>query len=119
MNFRKSLERYGRPVQTERRDGSVMQKAKGFIQPLRYKNKMYIEGTPTEIGINDAGYYLFIGSPDLRLDLVKDGGYITDGEKKYHIDRWEKMFLGNEIFYIWAVLKEYDGGDFPVYDHFR
>lgn len=119
MNFKKVLERYGRPVQTEKHDGSVVQTGKAFIQPLRYKNKMYMEGTPTEIGISDAGYYLFIGSPDLHLDVVKEAGYITDGEKKYHIDRWEKMILGDEVFYIWAVLKEYTGGDFPVYDHFR
>ena len=119
MNFRKALERYGRPLLTQTRNGRILQYAKGFIQPLRYKNKMYMEGTPTEIGISGAGYYLLIGSPDLRLDALKDGGFISDGEKKYHIDRWEKMVLGNEIFYIWAVLKEYDGGDFLVYDHFR
>lgn len=117
--FSDCLNRFGRRASAVNEYGDVLGSAKCFIQALRYKNKMYLEGTPTDIGMNNSGYYLFIGPPDFPLEDTGDSGYITDGEKKYHIDRWEKVHAGEDVFYLWAVLKEHTGGRYPIYDHFR
>lgn len=113
------INRFGRKVFLYNGCGELVQEGKCFIQALRYKNKMYTEGTPTDIGINDSGYYLLIGPPGLEIEKISDRGYITDSDKKYHIDRWEKIYLGEDVFYIWAVLKEHTTGCYPVYRHFR
>ena len=57
----------------------------GFIQPLRYKNKMYLYGVNTEIGYNSQGYYLYIGPPEHDLTVNEDA-LIIDGDIKYQID---------------------------------
>ena len=79
---------------------------------------MYLEGVPTEIGINDSGYYLLLAPASMQIELMGDKGYISDGEKKYHIDRWEKIWLGEKVVFIWAVLKEHTTGCYPYYNHF-
>lgn len=118
MNIERIMNRYGRTASSVDGCGNKIAEKKCFIQPLRYKNKMYIEGTPTEIGINDSGYYLFLGPPSMEIDKVGNNGYITDGKKKYHIERWENVWFGEEIFFIWAVLEEQKTGNYPCYNHF-
>lgn len=112
------MNKYGREVHSVNSDGAITGNAKCFIQPLRYKNKMYIEGTPTPVGINDSGYFLFLGPPEFDIESLGEKGYICDGTKRYHIDRTEQIFIKNEPVYIWAVLKEITQGDYPYYDHF-
>lgn len=76
-----------------------------FISPLRYKNKMYLYGVNTEIGYNSEGYYLYVGPPD--VDITQGtGSYIYCGGKSYRIDRAEKVFKGEDVFYIWAVIRQ-------------
>ncbi len=118
MNIERIISRYGRTVKTVDSCGKEIEEKKCFIQALRYKNKMYLEGVPTEIGINDSGYYLLLAPASMRIDLMGDKGCISDGEKKYHIDRWEKIWLGEKVFFIWAVLKEHTTGCYPYYNHF-
>ena len=55
------IERYGRSVSLSMEDGWHSPQFRALIQPLRYKNKMYLEGVHTPIGIHDPGYYLYIG----------------------------------------------------------
>ena len=57
------IERYGRSVSLSMEDGWHSPQFRALIQPLRYKNKMYLEGVHTPIGIHDPGYYLYIGLP--------------------------------------------------------
>lgn len=118
MNIERIMNRYGRSMCAIDADGNLIEKKKCFVQALRYKNKMYLEGTPTEIGINDSGYYLFLGPASMQIDKLGDKGYLFDGTKKYHIDRWEKIWYGEEVFYLWAVLKEHTDGNYPYYNHF-
>ena len=118
MNIEKIMNRYGRKVCSADSNGIKIAEKKCFIQPLRYKNKMYIEGTPTEIGINDSGYFLCLAPPSMRFEELGSNGYLYDNDKKYHIDRWEKIWLGDEVFYLWAILKEYTEGNYPHYNHF-
>ncbi len=97
--------KYGRPSEFVSKDGNAIKEMKAFISPLRYKNKMYLYGVNTEIGYNSQGHYLYIGPPDPDLTLASDGGYIRCMGEKYRIDRAEKVYKGETVFYIWAIIR--------------
>ena len=119
MNYtEKFINKYGRSAETYDESGNLIQQTKCFIQPLRYKNKMYTQGTPTDIGYNYSGYYLLIAPPSFDAEAIGNRGYLTDNEKQYHIDRSEKIYFSTDVFYVWAVLREHKDGDYPVYNHF-
>ncbi|MBQ8016448.1 MAG: hypothetical protein IJ264_09730 [Clostridia bacterium] len=96
---------YGRPSAFVSKDGAVLKEMKAFISPLRYKNKMYLYGVNTEIGYNSQGHYLYIGPPEPDLTAANDGEYISCLGEKYRIDRAEKVYKGDEVFYIWAIIR--------------
>ena len=52
MNIRREFERFGRPLTIKFPDGTSSPVFNGFVQPLRYKNKMYLYGVNTEVGYN-------------------------------------------------------------------
>lgn len=104
MNLRPAFDEWGRQLIIENPDSTRTEPFNGFIQPLRYKNKMYLYGVNTEIGYNSQGYYLYIGPPEHDLSENEDA-IIIDGDIKYQIDRAEKIKLGNEVLYVWAVVR--------------
>lgn len=106
MNIASVFEAYGRNASLNSAQGTVISEMYAFISPLRYKNKMYLYGVNTEIGYNSQGHYLYIGPPDPDITAAEDGEYISSGGKKYRIDRAEKVYKGNSVFYIWAVIRE-------------
>lgn len=95
--------KYARPVSIH--DASTVKTCRAYIQPLRYKNKMYLDGIYTEIGFNSQGHYLYIGPPEPDLTQLSDSGYISADGTHYRIDRAERVFMGDEIFYIWAIIR--------------
>lgn len=99
--------RYGKSMRLTDGDGWTSAFFKAFLQPLRYKNKMYMEGTYTPIGRDMNGLYLYIGPDDHDLSRIEKHGRVIDGEnRQYIIQRVEKVFCGDKIFYFWAILKE-------------
>ena len=104
MNLSVEFEKWGRTLVIENTDSTQTAPFKGFIQPLRYKNKMYLYGVNTEIGYNSQGYYLYIGPPEHDLTVNEDA-LIIDGDIKYQIDRAEKIKFGEEVLYVWAVVR--------------
>lgn len=100
------MERYGRSVSLSTEDGWHSPQFTAFIQPLRYKNKMYLEGVHTAIGIHNPGYYLYIGpaSHDITR-LGEDARLNAFGGERYQIDRAERVTIGEEALYIWAILR--------------
>ncbi len=105
MNINSIFDAYGRSASFSSKDGKTLAEMKAFISPLRYKNKMYLYGVNTEIGYNSQGHYLYIGPPTPDLTAAADGEYITCLGEKYRIDRAEKVYKGDEIFYIWAIIR--------------
>lgn len=105
MKITPIFEAYGRPCAFHSAQGEPTAGMKAFISPLRYKNKMYLYGVNTEIGYNSQGHYLYIGPPDPDLTAAADGEYISCMGEKYRIDRAEKVYRGNEVFYIWAIIR--------------
>ena len=105
MKIDRMLTEFGRFAEFVSADGETVIGTHAFISPLRYKNKMYLYGVNTEIGYNSQGHYLYIGPPDVDLSLIAEGGYIVCENEKYRIDRAEKVYKGNEVFYIWAIIR--------------
>ena len=105
MTIKPVFDRYGRPVSFIPKEGDEVTETRAFISPLRYKNKMYLYGVNTEIGYNSQGHYLYIGPPDPDLTAAEDGSYISCLGEKYRIDRAEKVYKGEEPFYIWAIIR--------------
>ena len=105
MKIAPVFEAYGRPAEFSSKDGETLKEMRAFISPLRYKNKMYLYGVNTEIGYNSQGHYLYIGPPDPDLTLAQGGEYISCMGEKYRIDRAEKVYKGEEVFYIWAIIR--------------
>ena len=98
------FKQYGRKVSLCTENG-IKQSFRAMIQPLRYKNKMYLDGIYTEIGFNSQGHYLYIGPPEVDLTSVADGEYLSADTIKYQIDRAEKVYAGDKVFYIWAIIR--------------
>ena len=69
MNINKLLNRYGSSVYISNKEGWKSYLFHAFIQPLRYKTKLYMEGERTPIGINRNDVYLYIGPAN--HDLTK------------------------------------------------
>lgn len=105
MKLKRMFENYGRPVSLVSKDGGTIAETSALISPLRYKNKMYLYGVNTEIGYNSQGHYLYIGPPDPDLASLENGEYVKCGDEKYRIDRAERVYKGNEVFYIWAIIR--------------
>ena len=103
MKIEKLLDTYGRTVELNSAESA--KKYKAFIQPLRYKNKMYLDGVYTQIGFNSQGHYLYIGPPDPDLTLAEDDAFLFADGTKYQIDRAERVYNGDKVFYIWAIIR--------------
>ena len=107
MTSYKLMKLYGRQVKLTTADGWESAPFYAFIQPLRYKNKMYLGGVNTPIGFNSEGYYLYIGPPEHDVTaLIEDDPLVECDSQKYIVDRAEKVYKKNgEVFYIWAIIR--------------
>ena len=105
MKLEPMLRTFGRPASFVSKDGKTLAEMNAFISPLRYKNKMYLYGVNTEIGFNSQGHYLYIGPAEPDLTLADNGEYVSCAGEKYRIDRAEKVYKGDKVFYIWAIIR--------------
>ncbi len=107
MNIEKALKAYGSSVFLSGNDGWQTEFFRAFIQPLRYKTKMYMEGEHTPIGINKNDVYLYIGPAKHDLTKLNSSHRIHDKDNNlYMIDRAEKIQVNDKIVYIWAVIRK-------------
>lgn len=99
------LNRYGDDVTVKDKFGSF--EGKAIIQPLMYKNKMYLGGEALPAGYYDAGHYLMIAPCD---SFIRDyrSTLITAGGVTYTVKRSERVRADNTDLYIWAVLTLYN-----------
>lgn len=112
-NFDAMVKRYGLDVSLHLPDGWSSGIYQAFIQPLRYKNKLYLDGTHTDIGIALEGSYLYMGPANHDLTKLPSIAYLIDCEKqKYFISRSEKVYFGKDVAYIWAILKKFQEGEY-------
>lgn len=101
------FQKFGRSVFLSDGTGWRSPVYRAFLQPLRYKNKMYLEGTYTVLGKDPNSLYLYIGSAKHDVTRVPKGTRVTDVDgKQYLIQRAEKVCRGEAPYYFWAILKE-------------
>lgn len=77
----------------------------GFLQPLRYKNKMYLNGVTTELGFNTTRKYLLISAANVKLkESDRETVIITTRDGKYCCDHSETVRFGDTDCYCWSVI---------------
>jgi hypothetical protein len=104
-DIRSIMERFGRQVRLCLPDGWESETFGALLQPLRYKNKMYLSGVNTRIGFNREGYYLYLGPPEHDLAQLSEGMWIQCGADKFTLDRAETVYFGAEPCYVWAIVR--------------
>ena len=102
------MERFGRQVRLCLPNGWCSENFGAFLQPLRYKNKMYLGGVNTRIGFNREGYYLYLGPPNHDLTRLGQDMWIQtvlNPDERYTVDRAEVVFMGEEPSHVWAIVR--------------
>ena len=77
----------------------------GFLQPLRYKNKMYLGEVTTPLGFDNSRKFLLLTSSE--TDVSRADGYeaaVTLGGKRFSCDHRELEYFKNEPVYAWAIV---------------
>ena len=100
------IEKFGRSVYIS--DADWRSKTfRAFIQPLRYKNKMYLGGSFNELGHYSEGYYLYLGPPDENFEFLSNRALLhTADGSSYKIERFERIYIKEKPIYMWAVIKK-------------
>ena len=103
--LKKYVEKYGTTVSLSS-DGKVFGTPyRAFIQPLRYKNKMYLMGVRSKLGWIDQSHYLYIGPAEKDVAGLKSAARIRSQNENFYIVKAENVHLGDNIFYNWAVIR--------------
>ena len=100
------LNKYGQPVTAVSDDGWSSGGYYAFVQPVRYKNKMYLNDVESPIGTVSENYYLYVGPADVILKGREGRTEITTKIMACTVERSESVFLGDEILYNWAILRK-------------
>lgn len=105
MTAKYMIEKYGQAAQlTDNQTGKAIS-YRAIVQPLRYKNKLYLRGTYTELGRNQQDYYLYIGPGDVDITGVDSNKKtLTVSGVSYVVDRMEKHYLADWLIYHWAIV---------------
>lgn len=106
MNFKKSVEMFFDKVGSKVAVNidSVKYDITAVIEPMRYKNKMYIGLNPNELGLIDNECYLYLGPAKPDFAGREQGVIVTFGDRSYNVLRADRISYANETVYIWAVL---------------
>ena len=101
------LERYGRDMQLIFIAEEETENFKGFLQPLRYKNKMYLNRIATELSYTNTRKFLLICGADIRVETAD--GYVSvieAGPDRYCIDHSEKVYAKGVPVYSWSIVHQ-------------
>lgn len=97
----KMLKRFGDSIEVS--ESGKVTGAFAVIQPLLYKNKMYLNGVNSSAGFYDGGHYLMIAPADLEISDYRSARIMHRGIS-YRIKRVEIISSAGEDLYIWAVI---------------
>ena len=96
----KSIQTYGEDVTVINDEDTVL--ARAFIEPLRYRNKIYIGGGYRTLGMKHSEKYLYVGIPDITL--VENKTIVKRKNNEYLVKRVEKYYVKEQVAYTWAIL---------------
>ncbi len=106
MNTSRLFQKYGQPAVFSDTVNLVSVSFRAFVRPLRYKNKIYLRGTYTEIGRNQQDYYLYFGPADIDVSGVNAlDKTLTVNGREYIVDRMEHHCIGEHGIYNWAIVR--------------
>lgn len=78
-------------------------RTRGFIQPLRYKNRMYVGGKQIPDGYRDGGNFTMTCPP--VADFTQRGVRIRrKNGLEYTVKRADDVVFEDSVLYVWAVL---------------
>ncbi len=98
-----TIKRYGCNIRIINGDDSIGTKA--FVEPLRYKNRVYVGGQYHHLGYKRTEKYLYIGPPEFSLD--ENSSVIEMHNNKYIVKRCEIYYVKDLPIYVWAILQPY------------
>lgn len=98
------LRRFGETITVTTEAGRFS--IKGILQPLLYKNKMYLGGKQLPDGYFDSGHYLIICPPEVKIPVLGTAFFEAQG-KRFVLKRSETVTLNSVALYIWAVVSPY------------
>ena len=96
----KSIQTYGEDITVINDEDTVL--ARAFVEPLRYRNKIYIAGEYRTLGVKHSEKYLYIGIPDITL--VENKTIVKRKDNEYLVKRVERYYVGEPIAYTWGIL---------------
>lgn len=107
MKINDVINKFGSTVYLTHDGGWTSTLFNAFIQPLRYKNKLYMMGDFTPIGRNTQDLYLYIGPKNHDISRAHETYKIHDSfNNSYIIDRAEQITFRDEVLYIWAIIRK-------------
>lgn len=95
-----TIKQYGSRV-TIRQNGDTVD-TNAFVEPLRYRNRIYIGGQYHALGHNRQQKYLYIGCADHRL--IENKSVVEAQGSKYIVKRSETYYIKDYPLYEWAIL---------------
>lgn len=97
-----SIDKYGNVIQIEYADGNKVS-SRAFVEPLRYRHKMYIGGKERDLDSlkHIKKKYLYIGQPDAELHK---GDTVIQRDFEFSVETVEKYIYKDKVMYIWAIL---------------
>lgn len=98
------IKRFGCKIQVD--DGSDSRSYSAFIEPLRYKNKIYLDGTSLTQGFVDGSHWLMIAPPELVLDKPLESYAIECAamDKRFMVKKCDTYYIEDKPIYLWAIL---------------
>ncbi len=99
------IKKYGRLCMLVPPNSNKNAKVNAIINPLLYKNKMYLNNAYLADGYCDKGYYLYIGDPKVNLNDYPIGTLLRCSDSEYTVMRTEQYYIGNTAVYTWAILQ--------------
>ncbi|HCA04680.1 MAG TPA: hypothetical protein DEO32_02150 [Ruminococcaceae bacterium] len=98
-----TIKKYGSRVTIEQNGDKVSTNA--FVEPLRYRSRLYIGGQKRVLGRSMKRSYLYIGNPGYRL--VENKSVIETQSGRYIVKRSETYYVKSFPVYEWAILFPY------------
>lgn len=98
------ITRFGCNIRVE--DGEDSRSYSAFVQPLRYKNKIYLDGTSLTQGLFDGSHWLLLAPPELVLDKPLESYVIECAamDKRFTVKKCDTYYLKDKPIYLWAIL---------------
>ena len=87
------IKKYGRPCIIVPTNSSNYVNVRGMVNPLLYKNKMYLNNAYLADGYCDKGHYLYIGDPKITFDDYPVGTVLRCGNNEYTIMKTEQYYI--------------------------